>query len=197
MEATTHPVESRQRKKGRKTRRRLLQATKDLMAEKDYRSITLDAVADAVGVSKTSVLWHFGTRNDLLVEAVLELLDDMEDAITTRKTEFATRRERVDYMLSEVAQFFEREPEVKGIVLSVIFDKDAPQSVRDRVREHLQRDAERIVGFLAEDGEPVDESTAAAIIALIHGCYIQWYLDGCTDDLRERLERAYAALPIE
>ncbi len=197
MEVTTRRTETKQRRKGRDTRRRVLQATKDLMAEKDYRSITLEAVADLVGVSKTSVLWHFGTRKDLLIEAVLELLDDMENTITTRISTSATRDKRIDQMFTEVAAFFSAEPEIKGIVLSVIFDKDAPDSIRVRVRQHLRNDTRRIVEFLSDDGKSISDTAADAIIALVHGCYIQWYLDGCPDDLYERLKNSYRALPIE
>ncbi|MCP4303156.1 MAG: TetR/AcrR family transcriptional regulator, partial [Gammaproteobacteria bacterium] len=47
----------RKQRRGSETRRRLLQSTKSLLADHDYQSITLDQVADTVGVAKSSILW--------------------------------------------------------------------------------------------------------------------------------------------
>ena len=60
-------------------REKLLDAALALVAEHGYSALTLDAVGAAVGVSKGGVLYHFPTK-DALVVALIEQLGDGFDA---------------------------------------------------------------------------------------------------------------------
>lgn len=57
------------------TRDRILDAFESLLAGQGSRSATLDAVADEAGVSKGGLLYHFPSRDDLVVG----MLDRMRD----------------------------------------------------------------------------------------------------------------------
>jgi AcrR family transcriptional regulator len=57
----------------------LLRAAASLVAERGYSALTLDAVGEAVGVSKGGVLYHFPTK-EALVAALLEELSSGFDA---------------------------------------------------------------------------------------------------------------------
>jgi AcrR family transcriptional regulator len=50
----------------------VLQATLEELAEGDYRSFSLEAVARRAGVNKTTVYRRWGTREKLILEAMLE-----------------------------------------------------------------------------------------------------------------------------
>lgn len=60
----------------------LLRAAATLVAERGYSALTLDAVGDAIGVSKGGVLYHFPTK-EALVAALLEELSSGFDADQT------------------------------------------------------------------------------------------------------------------
>ncbi len=181
----------RRRRNGEQTRKALLQATKTLIAKNDYYSITLDQVSEKVGVSKSSILWHFSSKEGLLTEAILDLFDEMEQAIMPRKTCFTNLNDRVAHLLESVAAYFTNNPEAKGIVLSLIFNSRTPARIRKRIVEHLRGDKRKVIAFLSSEQETVSEAAAASIIALVHGCYVQWYLDGYPDDLHQRLLDMY------
>lgn len=51
------------------TRRRVLSATEDLIDRVTYRSVTIDAVARASGVSKSTIYRHWPSRQVLVLEA--------------------------------------------------------------------------------------------------------------------------------
>jgi AcrR family transcriptional regulator len=53
-----------------RTRDRILQAAYDTWLERPYDQVTLDAVAAAAGVSRQTVLRHFGSKDDLAVAVV-------------------------------------------------------------------------------------------------------------------------------
>lgn len=63
------------------TRDRILDAFESLLVKQGSRSATLDAVADEAGVSKGGLLYHFPSRDDLVV-GMLDRLREMgsEDA---------------------------------------------------------------------------------------------------------------------
>lgn len=186
----------RKQRRGSETRRRLLQSTKSLLADHDYQSITLDQVADTVGIAKSSILWHFGSKEGLLTEAVFELFEEIDEAINLEKEALPTLDERFRYLLETVADYFTNHPQAKGITLSLVFNSQTPQSIQERIREQWQEHIDEIVSFLSSDDARVERSDAAAIMALMHGCYLQWYLEGKTNDLRERMMRTYKSLRI-
>lgn len=194
MPKNTEPA--RKQRRGVETRSQLLQATKALLADHDYQSITLDQVAETVGVAKSSVLWHFGSKEGLLTEAVFELFEEIDQAINLEKHSLQTLDERFMYMLEMVADYFTHHPQAKGIALSLVFNNRTPKSIQERIREQWQEHIDEIVAFLSSDDERIERSDAAAIMAMMHGCYLQWYLEGKPDGLRDRMLKTYMRFPI-
>lgn len=196
MGETNNKPLSAQQRKGQQTKRAVLDATKVLLAESDFHSLRLDQVANAVGISKTSILWHFGSREELLTAAVLDLFSKFESDLLLEKPVLPALEERLFYVFDAVAAYFESNPEIKAIILSLLFDRQAPATIRDRVIEHLKGDRKKLIELLSTDGQTVSDAQATAIIALIHGCYVQWYADGCPEGLGERLRQGYALFPL-
>ena len=59
----------RKRKDARATRAKVLAAAAEVVATEGPSALTLARAADAAGVSKGAVLYHFATKNDLIVQA--------------------------------------------------------------------------------------------------------------------------------
>jgi AcrR family transcriptional regulator len=74
MSAASEKAPPQRRPGGRSARVRaaVLQATLDELAEGDYASFSLEAVARRAGVNKTTVYRRWGTREKLILEAMLE-----------------------------------------------------------------------------------------------------------------------------
>ena len=195
MSSAIPPVRTQRR--GTETKRRLIEATKGLLAEYDYQTITLDRIASAVGVAKSSILWHFGSKERLLTDAVFDLFEEVDEKITLEKTKLDTLEERIDYLLKSVAEYFAANPKAKGITITLIFNSQIPAAIRERIRKQWQQHSQEIRNFLSSDDIQVSESAAAAILALMHGCYLQWYLCGRKKDIRKQLPGAFIALRRE
>jgi AcrR family transcriptional regulator len=71
----------KQRSDGQATRERLLAAARKIVAKHGPSTLTLDRVAEEVGMSKGAVLYHFRTK-DALIEALLLSVLDQFDAAT-------------------------------------------------------------------------------------------------------------------
>ncbi|MBC2876138.1 MULTISPECIES: TetR/AcrR family transcriptional regulator [Streptomyces] len=60
----------RREESARESRRRLLEAATELVAEGGPRAASVQAVADRAGISRGSVAWHFGSKEGLIVEVI-------------------------------------------------------------------------------------------------------------------------------
>jgi AcrR family transcriptional regulator len=65
------------------TRRRVIVATIDLIARVGYRSVTIDAVARASGVSRSTIYRHWSSKNSLLLEAFTSYVDESTEVADT------------------------------------------------------------------------------------------------------------------
>ncbi|MFX0579511.1 TetR/AcrR family transcriptional regulator [Nocardia nepalensis] len=52
------------------SRRRLLEAAMELVAEVGPRGTSVQAVAERAGISRGSIAWHFGSKDGLIVEVI-------------------------------------------------------------------------------------------------------------------------------
>ncbi len=190
-------VKPRTQMRGTETKRRLIEATKELLAEYDYQTITLNQIASAVGVAKSSILWHFGSKERLLTDAVFHLFEEIDQKITLQKGNFETLEERVEYLLSSVAEYFVANPAAKGITMTLIFNSQVPAEIHKRIREQWEQHILEIQRFLSSDEIQISETAASAIMALMHGCYMQWYLRGRKNDLTKKLPEAFKVLGHE
>lgn len=65
------------------TGRRVIVATVELIDKVGYRSVTVDAVARASGVSKSTIYRHWSSRNGLLLEAFTSYVDESTEVADT------------------------------------------------------------------------------------------------------------------
>lgn len=63
--------------RGRKTRAALLEATRAILEEQGVKALTMESVADRVGISRRGVYRHFETRSELLI-ALYEYVNEVE-----------------------------------------------------------------------------------------------------------------------
>jgi AcrR family transcriptional regulator len=68
-------------KAGGGTRGRILEAARDLFAQRGYQRTSIQQIAERIGVVKTAVLHHFPAKVDILSALVEPLLDDWEAAV--------------------------------------------------------------------------------------------------------------------
>ncbi|WP_199555522.1 TetR/AcrR family transcriptional regulator [Sandaracinobacteroides hominis] len=59
--------------KSRSTRRRILEAARDILAEQGYQRFSTGAVAARAGLTRPAMLYHFGSRRELLTAVIHHL----------------------------------------------------------------------------------------------------------------------------
>src|SRR4051812_28292866 len=117
----------------RETRRRVLAATVELIEKIGYRSVTVDSVARASGVSKSTIYRHWPSRQALVLDAFTSDTDestevaDTGDAIADLRT----------YLLKLAFRLNVRGagPIMRGLISDAINDEEFATSFRANVIE--------------------------------------------------------------
>jgi AcrR family transcriptional regulator len=177
-------------RRGVETRERVIALARELIAEHGYAEVTLDQISAHAGVAKSSLLWHFGSKEMLLAEAAISLFREIEFAMELEGLLGKSVRERVDEVFARVADYFTRNPEAKGVMLGMLFSGSAPQTVREHIREGWNGHVRALVEVLGTEERPVPPEFGRVILALLHGCYCHWYANGRNEPISAYLDPA-------
>lgn len=108
-------------------RERILAAATRLFAEKGLDATSLQDIADAVGMRKPSLLWHYRSKEELHRAVLDALLSRWNDALP-RLLRAAAREDRFDAVLDETIAFFSADPDRARLLLREALDR--PDAMR-------------------------------------------------------------------
>ena len=182
---------SKKQSRGIETRERVLQTTQKLIADHDFHSVTLDQISKQADISKSSLLWHFNSKEELLIEAACLLFKDLEEAVRLEKDDSISLEQKLNSLLQKIGEYFDSNSEPKGVLISLIFNSKIPQAIRKRIDGYWEHHVDSLVHFLSYDEKPFPKDAARAILDVMHGCYIHWYLNKESESFSERLKNSF------
>lgn len=193
------PAKRKQRRNGKLTRANLLSATRGLIEQYGFNAVTLDQIATTVGVSKSSILWHFGSKENLLTESVLLVFGGVEQALDPDGQKHLSTEEKIQLLLRVVADYFSEVSSAKGVILSLVFSRQTPPNLRARVIEQYRSETRKLSDYFESASCPRDKADdlAAALVVLINGCYVQWHMDAYKPRFHDLLLTAYRSFRLE
>jgi len=103
---TATPVRQPQQDRSRATRRRLLAASIECMAELGWAGTTVALVAERAGVSRGAAQHHFPTREDLVAEMVGHMSDVRKAEIEAVSGTLRSGRRRTDAVLTALVGLY-------------------------------------------------------------------------------------------
>lgn len=119
------------------TKRRAIVATADLIDRLNYRSVTIEAVSRASGVSKSTIYRHWPSRHALVLEAVtyktdaLTAVADTGDALVDLRTYL----DRLAFGLN----FGGAASTISGLIADAIYDEELADSLRGTIIRSRRR----------------------------------------------------------
>lgn len=164
-------------------RRRILEAAIPLFARLGYGSASVRELAEAAGVTKPTLYYHFGNKEGLYVAAVESALDLFHQEVRLAAEMPGTARQRIGHVIAAQTSQAAANPDAFRLLLTAEYPSDEGQPQVDLMSYHL-RAAEVLHGILdraAAAGElRQGVSTDAAVLALIGivGTYCQARLYG-------------------
>lgn len=97
---------TRQQRRYGKTRRKLLEAAKSVMAEKGMAATTVEEITDRADVGRGSFYYHFDAKDELILAMLEKLLGELTQALRTGCGPHTDLDAVLDAMINAHIQFF-------------------------------------------------------------------------------------------
>ncbi|MBU2489572.1 MAG: TetR/AcrR family transcriptional regulator [Proteobacteria bacterium] len=172
-------------RRGEETRRKIIEDTKRMLARSGSQGVTLDQVSEAVGVAKSSILWHFGSKEDLLLVVMEDVIREFEAGVVKSYPPDLPPLQKIRLFLRDYGKLRDEYQEALTIFYGSLFDRDLMERFRDRARAMFAGFRQAIVTHLSTPEAPFPEPLATAFLALLDGLFIQWRLDPDRVDHKE------------
>ena len=195
----------RQRKEqGEQTRRKIIEVTTRLFANRGYAGTSLDLIAKEAKTSKSSIFWHFENKEDLLFTVVDRAMGEWE----VRAGSEILAQPDPPRQLAKLIELYRRlsgeRPDTMRLLLGLLLETaDVNADVKRRF-QRMYRGYRTSIQIVLEEGVSgghfqtsiPTEHLAAMILGLFDGLFIQWYLDPetVTEEAFKALKTAVFAL---
>jgi AcrR family transcriptional regulator len=180
--AAVRPATARARQqRGVRTEEAILGATLRLLAARGVHGTSLDLLAEEVGVAKSSILWHFGSKEELLMRVAERVFEEVARGPAQEILALPTLEQRSAAtwrFYADTLRHKEGRPELRARL----------QQLYRGMRELF---AEGLRGVVADPEKR--RRLATLSIAALDGIFLQWLLDPASADL-ESLQREMRTL---
>ena len=197
--STTAPRPPRPRvrqERGVRTEEAILQATVQLLATRGIQGTSLDVLADEVGISKSSILWHFGSKEELLLRVAERVFDDVAHGPAERILAFPTLDERTTATWEFFIHTVRDRPELRRLIPYLVFESAERPELRARLQQ-LYRSTRQLFerGLESVVADPEERRRIAIFaVATFDGIFLQWMLDPEAVDLEDLLSEVPAII---
>ena len=165
-------------------REQLLEGAKRCLAEKGYLRTTARDIVAASGTNLASIGYHFGSKDALLTQAMLETLGERGDEVgrILAQTNQATPMNRLEAMWAAIIESFQAQRGIwmAGFEVGLIAEQQPELRQHLAAANHLARVGLAAL-FLGLPAEHIDERTAHTVgsflLAVIPGLFPQWMID--------------------
>ncbi len=117
-------------------RERILAEAMHLVASKGYEATSIQAIADAVGIRKQSLLYHFPSKENLHECLIEQLVARWNDVLPKVMLAATNSRGRFEAVMRTVVEFFAENPDRARLLLREVLDR--PEEMRRVMMLHSQ-----------------------------------------------------------
>ncbi|GGS49834.1 MULTISPECIES: TetR/AcrR family transcriptional regulator [Actinokineospora] len=172
--------------RSRATRRRLLDAAVDCLAEVGWTGSTVSVVAERAGVSRGAAQHHFPTREDLFTAAIEHVTDERLAAMRAELPSLPPGLARTEHVVQTIGEMYAGKLFRAALQLWVAAASDEPLRAKVVPLEaHVGREAHRLTveALGADESRPGVREAVQATLDLARGFGLANLL---TDDAKRR-----------
>jgi AcrR family transcriptional regulator len=173
---------------GRGPRREaVMEAATELFAERGYAGVSIQEIAHAAHTHKTTVLYHFGTKEALYTAVLDEALEKIAQVMADFLSggfDSANLRERVAYLIDQIQAHYADRPAHAHLLERELLEAQVPDAYLDHFVERIYQPAVAGLEEAASRGiiRPIDP---ALFIHDMHTLLVGYF---CHRALLERLK---------
>ena len=145
------------RRRGNRTRESILQAAADLASVEGLEGLTIGRLASALGMSKSGLFAHFGSKEELQLATIDAARRRFVDHVVKPSRSLPRGRARLEAMLDDWLTYFRSDVFAGGCFFFAIkaeFDSRPENAVRAVVTE----DVRQFLGFLTREVRKAQEA---------------------------------------
>jgi AcrR family transcriptional regulator len=172
--------------RGVRTEEAILQATMRLLATRGIHGTSLDLLAEEVGVAKSSILWHFGSKEELLLRVAERVYDEVARGPVQKILALPSFEERAEASWRFFSETLRQKPELRRVMLYLIFESvEGRPELRARLQQLYRGIREMyetgLRSVVPDDGQR--RRLAVISVASLDGLFLQWLLEPEAIDL--------------
>ncbi len=120
---------------GAHSRALLLDATVELLGQKGYSGVSVDAIVRRSGVVRSALYWHFGSKNGLVLAALLQETAFWVEQVQQAATGSVSPLQQLDVLIGYVRGALSS-PDNRSIVFSLLLERGrADEGFREAIGE--------------------------------------------------------------
>ncbi|MBC2716096.1 MAG: TetR/AcrR family transcriptional regulator [Desulfobacteraceae bacterium] len=166
--------------RGESSRKKILETTRILIGKSDSNSVTLDQIADKCKISKSSILWHFGSKEALFIKVIDTVFHRLEEAFLAKYPADLTPFEKFKHFLHDYESLLDEQPEIPIIFFSFVFNNKTREKIEYRIRDIYIQNRAAFIQQL-----DISENMAAIIVGMLNGIVIQANVDPKRINIKE------------
>jgi AcrR family transcriptional regulator len=170
-------------------RERILEEATRCFAARGFDATSLQEIAEAVGIRKPSLLYHFPSKDTLRRSVLEQVLARWNDVMPRLLLAATSSHGQFDGVLDEMVAFFDADPDRARLLLREILDR--PQAIRALMAKHVRPWIEATANYISKGQEQgrlwaeVDaEAYVAQVINLLISSIATFEVLGTTDRRR-------------
>jgi AcrR family transcriptional regulator len=171
---------SASRDRGEATRRKILAATAELIAEAGWSGFSTRDIAARAGVTQGIVSYHWRSKDDLVREAALAATTEMFEPIAQALREDASVRDVFERSLAFV-EAIRAEPAQTLLLFETMLASTRDEQVRNSLGAMLHEFRVAFALALEREGAAAPEGLAAALTAALDGLFLHAVVDETLD----------------
>ena len=150
---------SRQRENSEQSRQKLLDAAAVVFSEQGFHKASLQAIGEEAGISRGSIVWHFGTKDGLLQAVVERTYLSWAREVATSDVGSRGGRGAIVAVIDAHRRFIEECPADNRLYYALVSEVSANAELAERVRRMHSELYLQLRGYIVE-GQQADEISA-------------------------------------
>jgi AcrR family transcriptional regulator len=161
----------------------LLTAARQCLEEKGYARTTARDLVAASGTNLASIGYHFGSKEALLNQAIVDAFEDWTEEVVSRSVEGreGAPLEAMAASWVETLESFDQNRPLLVAFVEALAQAERTPELREQLAAHYQRCRETLAQTVADslgDAQGVDtQAVASFLMAVCDGFILQWLLD--------------------
>lgn len=171
---------SASRDRGEATRRRILAAAAELIAEAGWAGFSTRDIAARAGTTQGVVSYHWRSKDDLVREAALAATEESLAPIAAALREAPSAREALEHSLALV-EAIRGQPRLTLLLFETMLNAVRDEALRDALATMLRDYRGELASALERDGLTSAAPLAAALAAAWDGLFLHAVVDDQLD----------------